>query len=151
MRVQCPSGTVLLEARGCNACHPCTACQNMVSSDLHGNVTVSHVDYAFAKRMIVQPPNHVDPPAQLVPALCGMLGALLLWLAVRIVRFSLLAILSALDLFASDWYVLIALLVISATLVLAEIGAFWGYLGGMLLANWLQLTPPHQQVSRSND
>lgn len=89
-----------------------------------------------------------------------MLGALLLpplvlggllWLALRIVRFSLLAILSAIDLFASDWYALIALLVISATLVLAEIGAFWGYLGGTLLANWLQRTPSHQLFSRSND
>ncbi len=126
----------------------------------NGNATINHVAHAFAKRMIVQPPYHVDPPAQLVPALCGMLGAVLLpplvlggllWLALRIVRFSLLAILSALDLFASDWYVLIALLIISATLVLAEIGAFWGYLGGTILANSLQLTPPHQQVSRSND
>ncbi len=158
--VQWPSSTVLGEALVGNVCQPCTLAQNMVSSDLRRNASLSHVDHARAKRMIVQSPNHVDPPAQLGPALCGMLGALLLpplvlggmlWLTLRIVRFSLLAILSAIDLFASDWYPLIVLLIISATLVLAEIGAFWGFLGGTLLANWLQRTPPHQLFSRSND
>lgn len=79
----------------------------------------------------------VTPP--LLPALFGLGGAfalppLVLWLvatvAVEIVRFSPLAIISAIDLFGSDYYGLIMVIVLTTVVILAEIGAFWGFLGG---------------------
>ncbi len=86
-----------------------------------------------------------SPP--LLPALCGLGGALLLpplvlglgtALALHIVRFSPLAILSALNLFGRDHYGLIVLILIAIVVILAEIGAFWGFLGGTFVCKLMR-------------
>ncbi|NJK80220.1 MAG: hypothetical protein HC893_02195 [Chloroflexaceae bacterium] len=73
----------------------------------------------------------------LPPLVLGCIAAV----ALQYIGFSLLSVLSAIWLFGRDWIPLIMIILLGSVILLAEVGAFCGFLGGKMVKSWHQPAP----------